>query len=302
MCKDRDSPNHAYIARTVSRLVGSSSRVLDYGCGAGAFVTLARAQGFDAWGADTYAGQYQAWRADVSAGASPYVRSIRGARLPWPDASFDAVTCNQVFEHMAWSDVQAAVAEIARVLRPGGLFLALFPTRDIWWEGHYGAYFIHRLAKWPRLLRLYLTACRALGAGYHCRHLGARAWAAWAAAAWPGDIRHHRIDDARQLWRETFGAAPSSLAVDYMRYRLPLARWLPGPALGWVCHKRAGRVLAIRRPADAQVIEAGRQRSYSLPQGFPIRVAALLRFVGHFIDAGACLPLLLRVLNQQQRA
>ncbi len=44
-----------------------------------------------------------------------------GEALPYGDADFDAVVCVDVLEHVA--DLQKVMAEIARVLRPGGLFL-----------------------------------------------------------------------------------------------------------------------------------------------------------------------------------
>lgn len=44
-----------------------------------------------------------------------------GNALPFPDAAFDVVSCCDVLEHIV--DWQATVAEIARVLKPGGLFL-----------------------------------------------------------------------------------------------------------------------------------------------------------------------------------
>ncbi|MEB2343612.1 MAG: class I SAM-dependent methyltransferase [Deltaproteobacteria bacterium] len=47
------------------------------------------------------------------------------ARLSFPDAAFDVVVCNEVFEHVPALD--AALGEIARVLRPGGVLLATFP-------------------------------------------------------------------------------------------------------------------------------------------------------------------------------
>lgn len=59
----------------------------------------------------------ETWRAalaDVSRG------------LPFRDASFDIVLCEQVMEHL--DDPAALVAEIARVLRPGGLLVAGVPT------------------------------------------------------------------------------------------------------------------------------------------------------------------------------
>lgn len=49
-------------------------------------------------------------------------------RLPFTDASFDAVICSEVLEHLP--DVDAALAEIDRVLKPGGRFALSVPR---WW-------------------------------------------------------------------------------------------------------------------------------------------------------------------------
>src|SRR5439155_2498564 len=45
----------------------------------------------------------------------------RAESLPFADASFDVVWCTDVLEHLA--DRPTAIAQIARVLKPGGLFL-----------------------------------------------------------------------------------------------------------------------------------------------------------------------------------
>lgn len=39
-------------------------------------------------------------------------------RLPWPDASMDAITCMHVIEHL--EDLKNLVTEVARLLKPGG--------------------------------------------------------------------------------------------------------------------------------------------------------------------------------------
>ena len=58
------------------------------------------------------------------------------AGMPVADASVDCVTCTQVLEHI--EDDNAAVAEFARVLRPGGHALITVPTPPEPWpmDGH----------------------------------------------------------------------------------------------------------------------------------------------------------------------
>ncbi len=54
------------------------------------------------------------------AGGPAYARAMAGA-LPFPSESFDAVIACLVFEHI--DDADGAIAEVGRVLRPGGRFL-----------------------------------------------------------------------------------------------------------------------------------------------------------------------------------
>ena len=64
--------------------------------------------------------------------------------LPFADAAFDTVLLTQVLEHV--DDVEAATAELVRVLRPGGHAIVtvpyLYPTHeapyDFWRFTHYG--------------------------------------------------------------------------------------------------------------------------------------------------------------------
>lgn len=60
-----------------------------------------------------------------------------GAHLPFPDGSFDTVLCTQVLEHV--ESPSELLAEMARVLRPGGRLIATVPfcyrihdRRDYW--------------------------------------------------------------------------------------------------------------------------------------------------------------------------
>lgn len=77
-------------------------------------------------------------------------------RLPFPDASFDLVASSAVWEHIA--DVDAATAEVSRVLKPGGLAviqIALFPSLQ---GGHHAEW--HSIdAGLPRRIRPWDHLC-----------------------------------------------------------------------------------------------------------------------------------------------
>jgi SAM-dependent methyltransferase len=55
----------------------------------------------------------------------------RAEKMPFPDASFDAVTAYSFVDHV--EDLGALLSEVARVLKPGGVFYAdLIPHRQFW--------------------------------------------------------------------------------------------------------------------------------------------------------------------------
>lgn len=114
-------------------------RVLDLGCGEGQVARAliasgrveyavgldpSRAQLSNALGAGAPPGE----PGPAGAPASPDASTLRylqacGEGLPFRDGSFDAVICCLAIEHAA--DVDAVLAEVARVLEPGGQFLLL---------------------------------------------------------------------------------------------------------------------------------------------------------------------------------
>lgn len=63
-------------------------------------------------------------------GRESYVGALRGdaTRLPFPDDTFDRVITSEVLEHI--QDDVSAIAELVRVLRPGGSFACTVPS---WW-------------------------------------------------------------------------------------------------------------------------------------------------------------------------
>jgi ubiquinone/menaquinone biosynthesis C-methylase UbiE len=115
----------------VAREIGGRGglRLLDVGCGTGsnlaAFSELAEASGIDmSTEALTYCRERGVERVALSA----------VERLPFADASFDVVTAMDMLEHT--DDDLAALAELRRVLKPGGLLLATVPAYGFLWSEH----------------------------------------------------------------------------------------------------------------------------------------------------------------------
>lgn len=96
--------------------------VLDLGC-AGGFMAEAMAErGANVTGIDPAAAAVDAARRHARASGLRIGYDVGvGEALPYDDASFDAVVCVDVLEHVA--DLNRVLAEVARVLRPGGVFL-----------------------------------------------------------------------------------------------------------------------------------------------------------------------------------
>jgi SAM-dependent methyltransferase len=106
------------------------ARLLDAGCGTGYNLVALGRDG-------------RAVGVDLSPKALAYcrergVRALRGSvlQLPFADASFDVVTSFDVLYHAWVSDDRAAVAEMVRVLRPGGVALVRVPALKALWGAH----------------------------------------------------------------------------------------------------------------------------------------------------------------------
>lgn len=104
------------IPLVVSELAGAG-RVLDVGTGDGQIARALADQGCEVVGIDPTSNQIRV--AAQRSGGPIYVQA-GAAQLPFADGSFDAALACLVFEHI--DDVDAAIAEVARVVRPGGTF------------------------------------------------------------------------------------------------------------------------------------------------------------------------------------
>lgn len=105
-------------------------RLLDVGCGTGATLDRLRALGMAVTGIDT---EPLALARCRTRGHGRLILASAEA-LPFPAQSFDAAVAMDVLEHVA--DDAAACREIARLLVPGGLFMASVPAYRALWGEH----------------------------------------------------------------------------------------------------------------------------------------------------------------------
>ncbi len=176
-----------------------------------------------------------------------------GARLPFADGAFGTVLSNSTLEHIP--DVEPVLAEMYRVLRPGGAFIVSFPSEHF--LDYYGGTIALRALKLAPLADLYRRWARYTARVHHddappvwrarLEHLGLHidSWRYYyskrntaAMDVWhylsAGTLITHKLLKRWILWRNKADI-------------LPIAKWIdpmtdPGPEddgafLLFVCHK-----------------------------------------------------------------
>ncbi len=120
---DRVRPSYPLAALTWS-LGSPPKRVVDLGAGTGLLSRVALKAGFDVVPVEPDPGM----RAQLQA-ATPGLTALAGAaeEIPLPGSSVDAVISGQAYH---WFNQELAHPEIARVLKPGGVFAAMWNVRD----------------------------------------------------------------------------------------------------------------------------------------------------------------------------
>jgi len=121
----------AIVARADGELRLRGKRVLDFGCGRGDLLAALYARGIAASGLEFSTGAADETRARFA--AEPLFGGVEVARdLPsdLPDASFDVVFLVEVVEHLLETQLEPTLAEVARVLAPGGRIVATTPNGE----------------------------------------------------------------------------------------------------------------------------------------------------------------------------
>jgi ubiquinone/menaquinone biosynthesis C-methylase UbiE len=127
----------------IERAVGGSlagKSLLDLGAGMGG-VSVALLRGHEASGLSLQAMDYNPDYCRIARlrarryGLDLNIVVAAGEGLPYPANSFDCVVCMDVLEHV--QDAARVIAEMFRVLRPGGVVLTTVPNRHAFRDPHY---------------------------------------------------------------------------------------------------------------------------------------------------------------------
>ncbi len=155
--------------------------LLDLGCSSGSFLETLMGSSWKLHGIEM--SEATARKAQVKAGAQIFVGDILEA--PYPAASFDAITCFDVLEHVY--EPQKVMAKVQEWLKPGGIFYVLVPNIDsaearlfgTYWYGlelprhisHFSPPSLRRVAMSVGLEEVDLQTHRNSALGYSVRYI-----------------------------------------------------------------------------------------------------------------------------------
>ncbi|HVZ55972.1 MAG TPA: bifunctional 2-polyprenyl-6-hydroxyphenol methylase/3-demethylubiquinol 3-O-methyltransferase UbiG [Chitinophagaceae bacterium] len=147
--------------REVPGLDPRGRSALEVGCGGGILCEEIARMGFRTTGIDPSGHSLEVARQHArQSGLEIDYRPGNGEAIPFPDGSFEAVFCCDVLEHVR--DLPRVIAEITRVLKPGGIFifdtfnrtlLSKLVAIKLWQEWKRWAFFPPNTHVWEMFIR-----------------------------------------------------------------------------------------------------------------------------------------------------
>jgi SAM-dependent methyltransferase len=250
--------NYEFCDRFAREKIGVElGRVLDYGCGRGSIVELLRNQEIEAYGCDVFyeGGDYSS-QVEEDNWSHGHIRRMENDTIPFPDETFDVIINNQVIEHVP--DLDRMLAEIYRVLKPGGAVLSLFPHRWAIYEGHCGVPLLHWFPRRSWIRVLWAFGWRLLGLGYFRE--GKSAWS-WSRdfCEWLDRWTHYRSYHVIKVHFAKRFAAMEHYEDVWLHWchlhRRPWLRWIPSWLHQLMVRRMCGLIFVVRKHKSAPRVD-----------------------------------------------
>ena len=108
-----------------------AKRILDVGCGLGNNLLPLLRSGFDAYGLDSAPKAIKETKEMIKGERGKTTKVINASfeKIPFKNSYFDAVLCVQALQHGREAQIKQGIAEISRILKPGGIVFVSLPGR-----------------------------------------------------------------------------------------------------------------------------------------------------------------------------
>ena len=134
--------------RNLLKKFPSNARLLDIGCGYGAFTALAVEMGLDAYGIDFNSSTIAVGQKIFGLGSRLRVGRIEDLQDFFLNGGYDLITLFEVIEHV--EDPRALIKQVSQLLKPGGTLVLSCPNETRWMPA--GRIFVdyppHHLTRW----------------------------------------------------------------------------------------------------------------------------------------------------------
>lgn len=122
----RSRPRLTFLLRQIAKRSGAHPSVLNIGVGDGYFDRQARLAG---WKIESVDPDERSVARLAAEGVAAYVGGVE--KLPQASGSMDFVAISEVIEHLTDEQLAAGLAEISRVLKPGGRIIGTVPHDEV---------------------------------------------------------------------------------------------------------------------------------------------------------------------------